>query len=202
MSYFPTTRAALIAWIKNVILKLPTEAAKINEPVAETTAVVDDLQSLLNAYDAAELANANARAAVASMLAAEKTISKKTKAFMQRLKANPLCTEETHKILQIAGTSVPKDMTNFTPAITLVQTGNRIRISFKKKRMHALNLYGRLAGETNFTFLATVTKNPYFDVRLLTKEGIAEMREFYGIAVENNEEVGNRSAIVAIAFRG
>ena len=202
MSYFPTTRASLIAWIKNAIVKLPAEAAKINEPAADTAAIVDDLQSLLNAYDAAELANANARAAVASMLATEKLISRKTKSFIQRLKGNPLCTEETQKILQIAGAPAQKDMTNFTPAITAVQTGSRIRINFKRKQMHALNIYGRLAGEINFTLLATITSSPFFDVRLLAKEGVTEMREYYAMAVQNNEEVGKPSAIVAVAFRG
>ena len=93
-------------------------------------------------------------------------------------------------------------MTNFIPVITVVQTGSRIRVNFKRRNMHALNIYGRLAGETEFKLLATVTKNPWFDVRGLLKAGFTEMREFYGVAVENNEEVGKPSAIVAIAFRG
>jgi hypothetical protein len=202
MGYFPTTRAGFVAWMKNLIIKLPAETAKMNEPVAETATVVTDLQALLNAYDVAQLATANARAAVASMLAAEKSISKKTKSFIQRLKANPLCTDEAQTILLIAGTRVQKDMTGYTPKITAVQTGSRIRISFKKRQAHALNIYGRLAGETNFTLLATVTRSPYFDIRLLAKDGITEMREYYAMAVQNNEEVGKPSAIVAVAFRG
>ena len=57
-------------------------------------------------------------------------------------------------------------------------------------------------GETTFVLLATVTRSPYFDTRLLAKEGVIEMREYYAIALQNNEEVGQPSAIVAVAFRG
>ena len=201
--YFPAGKAHKIDWCKNLSTELGIEGPKMNEPAADIAAVQADLQGIVDMNKSVD----DARNALNKLLAArnefEEAAGKRIRDYIRRLKTSPLYTPAIGKILGILRTVFSDDLTNARVVLKAVITGRQVRISFTKKgNLHALNIYGRIGGTGQFAMLATVTKNPYFDDRPVTAEGITELREYYGMPVSDNKEVGQPSEVIAVNFKG
>lgn len=79
---------------------------------------------------------------------------------------------------------------------------NDVELSFTKKGLDGVNVYGRMKGVAAWTFLARDTNSPYNDARPLAVAGQPETREYMCIGVIADEETGDPSDIVSVVFGG
>jgi hypothetical protein len=201
-NYLPVKDIALVGWIKNFISQMFTEAPGLSIPATDVDAELAAMQQLLDAMEAADSAIAKAKTAVCLKKQLKNSISKRIRNFVRRVKDDPNCTETTFGLLRIMTMSAKHDLINLKLQLRISSSGRKVRIRFKKQGMRAINIYSRLPGQTEFTFLATVTRSPFTDPRPLAVAGIAELREYYCLPVWNDQEVGQRSEIAVILFKG
>ncbi len=135
MYYLPRSLASLIIWLKNFIAEIAGAAVKLNEPAADVAAAQADAQELLDAITAADLAAENLRKANAIKMAALKKCGKRIRAFITRIKANPLYTEEIGGLLSIVSLIRTGSKTDLKPVLTARITGGLIQLVFTKKAL-------------------------------------------------------------------
>src|ERR1019366_2266549 len=118
---------------------------------------------------------------------------------IRRMKTHDGYTDAIGQDLDIIGsdTALPDK-----PTIKAKATMNDVEISFTKKGLDGVNVYGRLKGVATWTFLARDTNSPYNDSRSLATAGVPETREYMCIGVISDAEVGQASDIVTVVFGG
>ena len=133
----------------------------------------------------------------------ETSAGKRIRDYIKRLKTNPLFTAGLGRILGVLSTLISEDVTTIKVVLKAVVSGRHIRISFgRKHNVDAMNIYSRIGGSGEFVFTATAPKSPWLDERPNKTAGVTELREFYGMPVSNNKEVGKPSDVVAVNFKG
>lgn len=104
--------------------------------------------------------------------------------------------------LGIVGDESSFDPNTFTPEFKGTATPDGAKLVFKKDESEGVNIYSRMAGAAEFTFLARDTESPYIDNRPLAEAGKPEVREFRCRAVLNDVEIGNFSDVVRVTVGG
>jgi hypothetical protein len=118
------------------------------------------------------------------------------RALVRRIKSSPAYTVGTGEDL---GIHADEDTTVITaPELRARIEGGNPVISFKKGKSDGIRLYSRRGGETAFTFLAVDTRSPYVDTRPNLEDSAAEKRDYYAYHILDDEQVGERSAIITI----
>ncbi|HYM94123.1 MAG TPA: hypothetical protein VET23_08295, partial [Chitinophagaceae bacterium] len=118
---------------------------------------------------------------------------------IERLKTHSDYTEAIGQELGVIGSesAVPDK-----PGLKAKARVNDVELSFTKKGLEGVNIYARLKGAAQWTFLARDTHSPYNDSRPLTNAGVPETREYMCIGVIADEETGEPSDIVSAIFGG
>jgi hypothetical protein len=71
-----------------------------------------------------------------------------------------------------------------------------------KGKTKGVNIYSRLKGQSEWTFLALDTESPYHDTRALAVAGVAETREYIAYGVLSDEELPTGSDIITVVYGG
>jgi hypothetical protein len=77
-----------------------------------------------------------------------------------------------------------------------------VRVRISRKGAQTANVYVRLLGQTQWTFLASSNLSTYDDMRPLAQPGVAEIREYMVMGVIGNAEVGLPSDAKTVVFAG
>jgi hypothetical protein len=104
--------------------------------------------------------------------------------------------------LKIIGVAAEMDLENYKPEIAAKIVGGEIRVTFKKKGVEGVNVYGRLRGASAWRKLAFDSSSPYVDTEPLANPAVPETREYKAMGVIKDEEIGQPSDIVNVTFAG
>ena len=197
--YFPKRDSLLAIWFSNFQNKITTYGPTLGLAAADIT----DLTNLC-ANGSESILNAESKKNEAQTAVAEKVSFKKDQLpilrnAIQRMKTHADYTDAIGQDLGIIGTDseVPAK-----PGLKAKARVNDVELSFTKKGLDGVNVYARLKGAAQWTFLARDTHSPYNDSRPLTNAGVPETGEYMCIGVINDEEVGEESDIVSAVFGG
>lgn len=203
MDFMPKKRAELKAWWKNIKDTATTELAKINLPAPDITAAVATATAQvakMQATDDAEMALAGARA---QEKAAAETNDAAIRAVIRNWKTNPAYPSSgIEGSLQLKGAASSFDPQTFKSVLKLSIVGGQIRVDFIKGECDSIAIYCRLRGTAAWTKLGTDSRSPYFDTAPLANANAPETREYQGIGVIDDLEIGLPSDIVSIVFGG
>lgn len=203
MDYLPKKRSELKDWWINLKDNGATELAKINLPAGDITAAVavaTDQVAKMQATDDAETALAAARSVEKSAtLANEQTIRAAVRNW-KTLPAYPGSGVEGS--LKLKGTESGFDPGTFKTVLKLSIVGGQIRVDFTKSACDSVAIYCRLRGTQGWTKLGTDSRSPYYDTAPLANPNVPETREYMGMGVIDDVEIGLPSDIVSIVFGG
>jgi len=199
----PTVIALFLSWVANFKKQLTTYASTLNLPTQQVTdlsdscdkitAAINDTIQKLHDYEVS-------KATRDSIIADEK---QKILVACNLFKLNAAYTDGIGQAFDIISTpDAPIDPQTFKSVITLSSGHNYVGVKFTKKGIDGVNVYARLKGETNWTFMALDTHSPYTDHRMLADTTKPEIREYMVIGVLKDLEIGLPSDIASITFAG
>lgn len=203
MDFIPNKRTDNKAWWTTLRDKGTTELAKINLPAADIAAAVataTDQVAKMQATDDAE-----------SALAAARTVEKNAvtdneaaiRLAVRNWKTNPAyASSGIEGSLSLKGAGTGFDPTTFKTVLKLSIVGGQIRVDFIKGKCDSVAIYSRLRGSQGWTKLGTDSSSPYYDTSPLAAPNVPETREYMGVGVLDDEEIGQPSDIVSIVFGG
>ena len=88
------------------------------------------------------------------------------------------------------------------PELSARAASDHVRLSFTKKGIDGVHIYGRRKGDTGWQLLGTDYFSPYTDHRPLAVAGTPETREYMCRGIIHDEEVGMDSDIISVLFGG
>jgi hypothetical protein len=203
MDFIPNKRAENKAWWTTIKETGAVELAKINLPAPDIAAAVatatnqvakmqatDDAEAVLNATRAMEkTAEANNEAAI--------------RLAVRNWKTNPAyAASGIEGSLKLKGPVSGFDPTTFKTVLKLSIVGGQIRVDFIKDKCDSVAVYCRLRGTATWTKLGNDSRSPYYDTKPLADPNVPEVREYIGIGVIDDVEIGVPSDIVSIVFGG
>lgn len=203
MDYLPKERAERKNWWLNLKTQGPTELAKINLSPTEITDIVD----LATEQHANMQATDDLEAQLKAARAMEKTATLQNVPVMRlgvrNWKTRPLyASSGIEGTLLLKGAASNFDPLTFKTDLKLSIVGGHIRVDFTKDECDSIAVYCRLRGTSAWTLLGTDTRSPYYDTNPLANPNVPEVREYMGMGVIDNEEIGVPSDIVSIVFGG
>lgn len=179
---------------------LSTHAAALGLPPADVTNVTADVAARARDCSADDAARTAYRASTARKRTADRKAKATVRAVAKRAKASATYTEEIGRALGIIGPTTDFDPLTAKPFLTATINGNLVIIGFDKPYgVDGAKIYSRRTGETDFTLLAYDTESPYHDSRLNRHGNVAEVREYYAIFFDDEQEIGLRSDVVSIS---
>ena len=203
MDFIPNNRAENKAWWANIKDNGAVELAKINlaapdiaaavatatDQVAKMQATDDALAALNAARGMEETAVANNEAAIRLAIRNWKTNSAYAASGIEGS-------------LKLKGPASSFDPTTFKTVLKLSIVGGQIRVDFLKDKCDSVAVYCRLRGTAGWTKLGNDSRSPYYDTKPLADPNVPEVREYMGIGVIDDVEIGVPSDIVSIVFAG
>lgn len=197
--YLPKDDAGLNLWLGNFQAKLATHGATVGLTAGEITTTSGQCTDIATEINNAVSKKADAQNAVAAKETMKKDTLPLLRNTIKRMKTHSGYTEAIGQALGIIGgdEALPSK-----PGLKAKATPNFVDLGFTKKGLDGVNIYGRLKGQTTWTFLARDTQTPYHDTRPLAAPGVPEVREYMCIGVIADEEVGEESDIVSVVFGG
>lgn len=126
-----------------------------------------------------------------------KEVEKTVRSLAQGIKVSLDYTEEIGREFDIIGAEDPFDPDTFKPVLELKKKDHGVEISFNKSQTDGVNIYRKMQGETDFTFLSRDTNSPYID----NKDIVSPIKiEYYAMAVIDDEEIGLESDTAKITI--
>lgn len=201
MDFVPSKRNDQYLWWKNLSDNITAEGPKIGLAAADITAakaVADDQLGKMEATDAAKAALDGARA----------TEKVATEANLLNIRAKVrnwktlagYAASGSEGVLKLKGSGPVFDPGAFKPVLKVSIEGGQIRIEFTKGGADAVAVYCRLRGTAAWTKIGTDSSSPYFDTKPLANPNVPEVREYMGMGVIDDEEIGLPSDIVSVTL--
>lgn len=200
--YLPRDEAKMVTWLKNYKLKLATHGAALGLTAAEITAqqnlcdeIVADIELSFQVQQDAQEQTAKKDATKATDLP---LIQKK----VANMKTNSNYTTAIGEDLGVIGEETTFDPVNYKPDFKAQTFPGQVKLDFSKKGVQGVKFFSRKKGESIWEFLAIDTRTPYIDTRPLADPAKPETREYMGIGVINDQQVGQQSDIITVVFGG
>lgn len=122
----------------------------------------------------------------------------RTSAIVKRMKAHPNYTEAIGRDCGIVGAESANREAEMKPDLELSQEGGNIIVKYTKGSAEGIKLLSKRANETEFTFLAVVTKTTYKDIRSNLVANQPEVRHYCAWFLMEDEAIGQCSDEVQI----
>lgn len=203
MDFIPSKRNNQLVWWKKISTDITVEGPKFGLAAPAITAakdVADDQVAKMEATDDAKAALDGARAAEAAATAANEAAIRLMVRNWKTLPGYPASGSEG--VLGLKGTEPVEPPDLYKTVLKASVAGGQVKIEFVKGRADAVAIYTRLRGTAAWTKLAEDTGSPYIDTRPLADPNVPEVREYMGMGVEDNQEIGLPSDIVSVTFAG
>ena len=113
------------------------------------------------------------------------------------IKSNAQYTDIDGRVLRIEGKEVSTDLQGQAPVLKALATPQGVEISYVKGASEGIELYSQRAQETAMTPLKRITKSRWVDARPNLNSNAEELRQYAALFVQNDDEVGNRSATIS-----
>ncbi len=107
-------------------------------------------------------------------------------------------TDTDGRVLKIEGKEIDPNMQGKTPVLRLTATAQGIAISYLKEQSDGIELFSQRGTESGLTLLKRITKTSWLDARPNLNPGVEELRNYAALFVQDDDEVGDRSATVSV----
>ncbi len=201
--YIPTKREERRAWLQNLSDKAAAQVVAGGGTAGVATSLTTAADAIIAAYNLTDAARTSLEGARAVEEDTEATQLSAIRTLLTGLKVLPNWKASgADAQLQASASGTGLDTATYKPVISVEIRGGLITLIFKKKGVDALVIYGRLRGTLGWTKLGIDTSSPYIDGRPLAVPGVAEIREYMGRGMVNDEEIGLESDIVSVTYGG
>ena len=201
--FIPKAIALILSWVANFKTQVTTYGSTLNFSAQQITDMQTSCDNITNAINAATQAKHDYEVKMNqrdSIIADE---LQKIRGFSNLIKLNNSYTDGIGQAFDILSTpDAPIDSQTFKTTLTLSLGHGYVSVKYIKKGVEGVNIYSRLKGTSDWTFLIRGTHSPYDDHRMLAVAGTPENREYMGIGVVNDVEIGVHSDIASIVFAG
>ncbi|MEI6508369.1 MAG: hypothetical protein WCO54_07780 [Bacteroidota bacterium] len=199
----PSVFALLLSWLTNFKTQLTNYASTLNlstQQVTDMSVSCDKITAAINDTIQKKHDYEVSKALRDSIIADE---TQKLRVTCNLIKLNPAYNDGIGQAFDILYAAAPPvDTQNFKSVITLSLGHGFVSVKFTKKGIEGVNVYCRLKGESNWTFLTLAMHSPYNDHRMLADPIKPENREYMVIGVFADVEIGLPSDIASITFAG
>lgn len=203
MDYIPRMRPARYLWWKTIRDIIETEGPKAGLSAAECAAMKATATDQCAKMEAADAAEQAAKGTKATERAATQPNEAAIRLAIRNLKTRPnYAISGVEGTLGLKGTESVSNPNTFKTVLTLSIVSGQVKVEFIKGECDSIAVYCRLRGTLGWTKLGIDSDSPYYDTKPLATPGVAEVREYMGRGVINDEEIGIESDIVSIAFGG
>lgn len=200
--FIPRRDGDLVTWLKNVSAKLDLYSKSLEMTDAQVKIEQKRCDNIITAIQLNEKKRAEYQATVTQTDAIKEHELSALRALVRRIKASTIYTDAVGKDFGVVGTSEHLSQVQNRPEFKTEVHSGFVRVKFVKGNLDGVNIYRRMQGETNWTFLARDTHSPYDDHTPVKQTGTAETREYSVHGVIKDEEVGERSAILSLVVPG
>lgn len=114
----------------------------------------------------------------------------RTTAIVKRMKAHPNYTEAIGRDCGIIGAENSNREADMKPDLVLSQEGGNINVKYTKGEAEGIKLLSKRGNETEFTFLAVVTKTSFKDTRSNLIANQPESRHYCAWYLVEDEAIG------------
>ena len=200
--YFPGSDDEQKAWLINFMARLGTygPAIGITAPVQGTLSSLGNAAK--NGLENLGTKKIDYDAAIANRTELRDGFLTVARPIIRAAKLSPGYTETIGQELGIAAHNTPVDPSAIKPVIRLIAQAICVRVRIQRKGAQSANVYVRLLGQTQWTFLGASNLATFDDMRALAQPGVAEIREYMVMGVIGNAEVGLPSDAKTVVFAG
>ena len=200
--FIPSSDKDLVVWATNLRDNLEEKGAALGLTPAEIEEAKAWCDGIIKSVTLYEKSKANYESASNLKKQQLKEGLSKARKFAKDVKRKNSYTTAIGSGLGIVGTETVFNPSDYKPEITVKAFPGYVKISFVKKGVEGINLYTRKKGEAGWQKLNYFAHSPAKDTRGLETENQAEIREYMAIGVKKDQEIGNESKIVSVAFAG
>jgi len=225
--YLPNDDEGKVLWLNNFAAKFPSYAIPFGFVAADVTSVNNDRNMWSYLVNIIEQNKADMKeftqykiilrggpvgtptdtfpvftpgAAVPTLVAAD--IFGRIGKMVQIIKSKPNYTEAIGDDLKIIGAESTFDPNTFFTDLDGTAYPGLVRIEFFKSGCSAMNIYSKLPSEPNWVKIGTPLQSPFDDTRPLQVPNQPEVRQYQARGVIGNNEIGQMSATIQVAFAG
>jgi hypothetical protein len=198
--FYPNTDGAKLSFLQNLVEQLATVGTTVGETdVAPLTNALNDLQSAISAKVAAKAA---AQSATAAWSALDRSTEDLVRAHVRRIKASAGYTEAIGEQLGIEGAESAQPQAGDQPDLKAISVlPGEVIVTFQKRGYSGVEISSKRAAETEFTFLARDTQEPYTDTRPNLAQG-PETRQYRAQFLTKDAATGPFSDVLMVTVPG
>lgn len=200
--YVPVREPELLLWLQNFSTKIAPQGPVLGLTAAQITDLQDLCAKLSDSITKAEQSKRDAQEITNAKNALKSNTLSNMRLSIKNMKSTVAYTEAIGEDLGIVGSEQPFDPATFKTTLKARTFPGYVNIEFLKGKSDGVNIYGRLKGAANWTFLARDTASPYNDTRPLTTPNTPETREYMAIGVLDDQQIGQQSDVVEVTFGG
>ena len=200
--YVPTQQEQKASWSLQFSEKSAELAPTLGLSPADLAELLTSSTNISQAVKDSISAKAAAKSVVAQKMLVIDNEVKSLRRWAQAIKAHKNYTEAIGEALGIVGSEGDADRDGLKPELSARAASDHVRLSFTKKGIDGVHVYGRRKGEGAWQLLGTDYFSPYTDHRPLAVAGTPETREYMFRGIIHDEEVGVDSDIVSVLFGG
>lgn len=197
--FIPKADDALCVWLKNFKQKLSISAKLFGISEKELKAYQVQYDDLLEIIEGVNLSKTELKQKIELKYEMKNEVITNIRNLAEEILNNKLYTEDIGKQLGIVDNTVKIDITKAKPLLTATLVNGEILISYEYSVANGIAIYCKRNTESNFSFLAMETDNPYHDHRhKLTSEEV-ETRYYYAYFINaKGEQFGLPSNVASI----
>lgn len=203
VDYVPRSMGNLQPWLQNFEDRLPSlmAALKMTQPEVDEflgciTPMTSSIALFLRAQQSLDAASAGAQEAVRENLP-------ELRRLIQGIKGRSSYTEAIGGELGILRTGSSFDPDSYKPELDAEAHAGYVRIRGRKTGADSIDIYTRLKGQSEWRLLVSRRgRFPFDDDTPLAVAGVPEVREYRGIGVLADAQIGQPSDIVSVVYGG
>ena len=202
MDYIPRKESLLVTWLQNFKTKIVLNATELGLEADEVTAIVTFCDAMLTAIKDSGITKSTYESVVKNKNTVVDGGVTTLRSFVGKIKNVDGFPATIGEDLGILTSTSSTDFSVYKPSLRGAAHPGYVLIKFSKKGVDGINLYARNKGDSEWERLNFYMFSPCVDARPLEVAGQAENREYMGIGVIKDHEIGLQSDIISVAFAG
>jgi hypothetical protein len=201
-NYIPGSEGELILWLNNFEKKLTEHKTLLNISAAEFDEIISNINDVRNAIHSAYKFKSLLKQKEVEKRLIKQNVLKLIRTKAARFKTESGYTDAVGEDMGIVTHSRKIDYDTYKPKLKAKVFPKYVEVSILKKGIDSVNLFYRLTGEAEWTFLSRVTKSKFKDNHPLKTHGVPEVRQYKAIGVVGDVQIGKESNIVSVVYGG
>jgi hypothetical protein len=203
-SYLPKREHDLIDFLNVYVSGLTANRVTLGVTTGDTASQTSYATGIINSINNASIVQSNKDNVFEAKKNLVKTNLIAVRNYVQYLKTLPGYSDAIGHQMGVIGAAISFDPNTYQTSLAASAVNGGVKVKFQKGLVNAVNIYSRIGTATanTWTLLTTAARSPYIDDRALAESNVPEIRQYKGIGVIADAEIGISSAIVSAVFGG